>query len=155
MKNLFIISVVLISISIILASCCCKKCCNKNSCKKQDMTEFKSISEIQKNNQGPCQTKLECEDKPMKVKGFVDNANVYFKSKISYDKFFLIDKETKSIIEVKAIAADNTAIFEKIKLAGDKEIHITGIAVGIDAATNGNCKRLLTLAIDNADNISF
>ncbi|MDD5570456.1 MAG: hypothetical protein PHD97_04780 [Bacteroidales bacterium] len=152
--NKILISIALLAvISAVAASCCCfHKCCKS----KKALAEYKSIGDIQKANQGPCQKKLECEDKPIKIKGYVDYGNVYFKSPSSYDKFFLKDKENNTMIEVKTIATDNTPIFDKLKQGnGEKILYITGIAVGFDAATNNNCKRVLSITIDKADDIFF
>ncbi|MFA6924125.1 MAG: hypothetical protein WC223_07700 [Bacteroidales bacterium] len=153
MNKILISIALLIVISAVVASCCCKHKCCKN---KQDLSQYKSIGYIYKTYQGPCQKKLECEDKPIKIKGYVDYGNVNFKSPYSYDKFFLKDKESNTIIEIKTIAADNAPIFDKLKQRnGDKILYITGVAVGFDAAINGSCKRALSIIIDKADDIFF
>lgn len=152
--NKIMISIALLAvISAVATSCCCShKCCKS----KKALAEYKSIGDVQKANQGPCQQKMECEDKLMKIMGYVDYGNVYFKSPSSYDKFFLKDKENNTMIEVKVIGTDNAPVFDKLKQGtADKLLYINGIAIGFDAATNNGCKRALSITISKADDIFF
>jgi len=130
---------------------------------KDSLKEYATISELISlcNLPGKCGEKLPCEDKEVKIKGYVDFRNVFDKEhypQLPYEKFRMYDSTQSKILEVWAVSDDNSVIFKKIYNNNIKPlsmIFVKGTAEGVDIPMNTGCRRWLKLIIDNEEDISF
>ena len=108
----------------------------------------------------PCGKRMDCEGEIARVKGYIDYQNVFDKKnypQLPYEKFKIHDEKGKSL-EVWAVSADNSKIFEKIyhnKSFPKKMAFIKGIMIGFDMPIMGPCRRGIKMEIEKADDIFF
>ena len=110
---------------------------------------------------GPCKREMECEGKIARVKGYIDYQNVFDKKsypQLPYEKFKILD-EYGNTLEVWAVSAENSKLFEKIyhhnKVFPGKMAFIKGMIVGFDMPVMGRCHRGIKINIEGEGDIFF
>ena len=133
---------ILIGASILLFSA------NSKANPGDDATYYMSVNELF-NSTAPqeCRDSLQNEGKIVHVRGFINQDNVFDKKhypKLPYEKFSIYDKQNGKLIEVWAVADDNSEIFEKVNQAltdRDKEVFVSGTVSSFDMPIMGTCKK--------------
>lgn len=96
---------------------------------------------------GRCESALPCEGATLSVRGRIDHANVFDRSrhpKLPYEKFWLVDPASRQVVEVWVTGPDSAAIFARIHAATSRPsaaVRVTGVARGFDMHVSGSCSR--------------
>lgn len=116
---------------------------------------------------GHCDSRLCCEGKHVKVKGFVDRINIFNRKtapNLPYQKFRILDSpeipdsanQQQDFLEIYPAPERVDAIFEKVDEAVSSTPVLLGIhgqIKGFDAPTNMGVFRLYNLMVDGPDDI--
>lgn len=104
--------------------------------------------------------RLCCEEKEVKVKGYLDPINIFDKSHypmLPYQKFRIVDAPRGDFLEIYPVEGDTSLLFKKLHRAAglpQKLLYIRGVVKGFDAHTNVGSYRLFYLTI-HANNVFF
>ena len=105
----------------------------------------------------PCGAAIDWEGRQVAVEGQVDGVNVFDKRRfpnLPYEKFKLHDTRGNSL-EVWAVAADNSSIFDKLARRRSDHVVVRGRLAAVKAPVMGDCQLGVKLLIDDADQIEL
>ena len=106
---------------------------------------------------GRCGQRLACEGRKMTVAGQIDAVNIFDNAshpQLPFQKFLVRPKGAAEAVEVWVESASQSAaaeIFKRVRAAAaaQTEVIVTGLAVGVDLPSTGQCNRMVKLNISD------
>ena len=108
-----------------------------------------------------CGEALECEGKKIRVMGYIDWENIFFKEEyqqLPYDKFIITDRESEKKVEVWVNPETARAVYQRMqqqrKKTG-KEVFVSGTISGFDMPVMGSCCRGIKIELQKPEDLEF
>lgn len=126
--------------------------------------EYQSMKDLYANCPGDCGEVLPCEGQEVMVWGYLDIHNIFDAAQGNEVARFLIAENLDAqgfgdgkVIEIRLPETEDLSnLFNQLNNApGNQKVFVTGIVGSFDAPTNLTCRKMMTISIQNIDQVSF
>lgn len=129
----------------------------------QNVSIYLSVEELYNycNSPAPCGRIMECEGKTIRIRGYIDLKNIFFKEEypqLPYEKFSMYDRVSDKVVEVFVNSKAARGVYRMIQQqtkTSQNEVFIKGTISGFDMPVMGQCYRGIRIELNKSEDMKF